>query len=307
MLASPAVRSFAKEHGVDINQVKGSGQHGRIVREDILAYKAYSAAAPTKAQAAPASKTAAQTVTATGGSHVVKMNPIMQGMVKSMNYAATVPHFYLKDEFDITKLTEFREKINQGKNPKDKIAIFSFIVKAFSKALEEFPTLNSSYNPDKPYEFEVRDDHNVSIAIDTPNGLIAPNLKAVQKKSIKEIQQDILHLRSIAEAGRVGQNELFGGTIALSNIGSIGGTYTGPLNLPNQVCIVALGRTREVPGFVKSVVHEGKTLYDVQMRKVVSLGIHLLDQCELRLRPQSLGRSHRHALLQPVEGSSREP
>lgn len=271
MLASPAVRSFAKEHGVDISAVKGSGQHGRIVREDILAYKAYSSTSSAKTQPAKSAPSQPQAVTPSGGSQTVKMNPIMQGMVKSMNYAATVPHFYLKDEFDITKLVEFREKINQGKLPKDKIAIFSFIVKAFSKALEEFPHLNSSYNPDKPYEYEVRADHNVSVAIDTPNGLIAPNIKSVQLKSIKQIQQDILHLRTIAEAGRVGQNELFGGTIALSNIGSIGGTYAGPLNLPNQVCIVALGRTREVPGFVKSVVHEGKTLYDVQMRKVVVL------------------------------------
>lgn len=99
---------------------------------------------------------------------------------------------------------------------------------------------------------------------------MAPNLKGVQNKSIRQIQNDLRDLRVLAEQARLGPNELFGGTIALSNIGSIGGTYAGPLNLPNQVCIVAIGRTREVPGFVSPVKVDGKTLYDVQMRKVVN-------------------------------------
>ena len=123
---------------------------------------------------------------------------------------------------------------------------------------------------DKPFEYTILEDHNVSVAIDTPNGLMAPNLKAVQTKSIRQIQQDLFVLRDLAEQGRIGQNELFGGTIGLSNIGSIGGTYAGPLNIPGQVCIVAIGRTREVPGFVNPVSVNGKTLYDVEMRKVVS-------------------------------------
>ncbi len=105
--------------------------------------------------------------------------------------------------------------------------------------------------------------------MDTPNGLMAPNLKAVQKKSIKQIQSDLRDLKALADQARLGPNELFGGTIAISNIGSIGGTYSAPLNLPSQVCIVAIGRTREVPGFVNPVRVDGKTLYDVQMRKVV--------------------------------------
>lgn len=96
-----------------------------------------------------------------------------------MNHAATVPHFYLKDEFDITRLVELREMLNKGKEGKDKIAIFSFIVKAFSTALRDFPTLNSTYSDDKPYEFTILEEHNVSVAIDTPNGLMAPNLKSV--------------------------------------------------------------------------------------------------------------------------------
>ena len=181
---------------------------------------------------------------------------------------------------DVTKM-ELRERVNEGKTGKDKIAVFSFIIKAFSVALREFPILNSSYQDEKPYEFTMIEEQNVSVAIDTPNGLMAPNLKSVHTKSIRQIQNDLLALRSLAEQAKIGQNELFGGTIALSNIGSIGGTYTGPLNLPGQVCIVAIGRTREIPGFVSPVIVDGKTLYDVQMRKVVR--VELQDQRQFRL------------------------
>lgn len=266
LLATPAVRSFAKEHGVDINQVSGSGQHGRILKEDILAFKE----SPTKA------KSTKQAPSAPGLSayETVKMNNIMTGMVKSMNHAATVPHFYLNDEFDITKLSELRARVNEGAEKKDRIAIFSFVLKAFSIALKDFPQLNSTYSDDRPYEYRINEEHNVSVAIDTPNGLMAPNLKSCQNKSIREIQQELHVLRGLAEAGRIGQNELFGGTIALSNIGSIGGTYASPLNLPEQVCIVALGRTKDVPSAFNPVQVDGKTLYDVQMRKVVSFELY---------------------------------
>lgn len=148
-------------------------------------------------------------------------------------------------------------------------------------ALKEFPILNSSYSDERPFEYTISEDHNVSVAIDTPNGLMAPNLKSVQSKSVRQIQQDLFVLRGLAEQGKIGQKELFGGTIGLSNIGSIGGTYAGPLNIPGQVCIVAIGRTRDVPAFVSPVKVDGKTLYDVQMRKVVR--VESPDQRQLRL------------------------
>ena len=159
--------------------------------------------------------------------------------------------------------------MNEGKSGKERVTLFPFIVKAFSVALKDFPSLNANYSDDRPYEFAVFEDHNISIAIDTPNGLVAPNLKAVQRKSVRQIQADIRTLKALSDQARLGPNELFGGTVALSNIGSIGGTYSAPLNLPGQVCIVAIGATREVPRFVSPVQVDGKTLYDVQMRKVV--------------------------------------
>lgn len=144
------------------------------------------------------------------------------------------------------------------------------MVKAFSVALYDFPRFNSLYFPEeKPYELQVMPDHNMSIAIDTPIGLVAPNIKQVQHKSIREIQQEIIRLRDLALQGHLGRNELFGGSVALSNVGTIGGITGTPLNLPNQSCIVGMGKIREMPKIGRSYQHEGRTLYDIEARQIV--------------------------------------
>ena len=155
-------------------------------------------------------------------------------MVKSMTYAATVPQFFMNEEYDVTKLYQFREKINSKiKEKHDRISIFAFIIKAYSMALKDHPKLNSKYEPDEdPYSCKIMSAHNISIAIDSNHGLIAPNIKNVQDLSIREIHEEIYRLRDLSQQGKIGRNELFGGTIALSNIGSIAGTYAAPINLP---------------------------------------------------------------------------
>lgn len=171
----------------------------------------------------------------------------------------------------MTNLFKLREKINAGiTDPTKKISIFAFIVKAYSLAIKDYPKMNSLYNPgEDATSCKIMANHNISIAIDTPNGLMAPNIKSVNKLSIREVQEEIFRLRDLATEGKLGTNELFGGTIALSNIGTIGGTYAGPVNLPEQSCIVALGKVKDVPRFVTPQIVDGKTLYDVDMGKTV--------------------------------------
>ena len=166
---------------------------------------------------------------------------------------------------------EFRKTINANLQKEDKISVFSFILKAYSLAIQDYPKINSLYSPDKPYECEIHSSHNISIAIDTLNGLIAPNIKDVQNKSILEVQRSIIDLRDKADKVQVGGQDLFGGTSALSNIGTIGGTYASPLNLPNQVCIVALGKVKESPSFVQRVNPYGGNLDAIQMKKTVRI------------------------------------
>ena len=164
---------------------------------------------------------------------------------------------------------ELRSRVNAGLAKEDKISLFAFVVKAYSLALKDFPKMNSHYYDDKPNECTIHSSHNISIAIDSPSGLVAPNIKDVQKKSIRDVQREILRLRKLAESSKMGRDELFGGTAALSNVGTIGGKYAGPLNLPNQVCIVALGSVTDTPKFVNPVNIDGKNLYEVEMKKIV--------------------------------------
>jgi 2-oxoisovalerate dehydrogenase E2 component (dihydrolipoyl transacylase) len=103
----------------------------------------------------------------------------------------------------------------------------TLFVKTFSLAMKKFPILNSTYDASSPFSFKTHDDHNISIALDSPLGLVVPHIKRVQDLSLSEIQEAIFKLRDLGTQGRLSQNELFGGTITLSNIGTIGGTYTG--------------------------------------------------------------------------------
>ena len=116
-------------------------------------------------------------------------------------------------------------------------------------ALLEYPELNSSYNPDTPFEYKTYTSHNISVAIDGPKGLVVPNIKNVQDLSMVEIQEELNRLRDSAMAGRVEGKDLFDGTITISNVGSIGGLFGIPLILPPQVCIIGIGAMKERVGY----------------------------------------------------------
>ena len=125
----------------------------------------------------------------------------------------------------------------------------SYFIKTFSLALSHYPKLNSWYNTDAPFEYTLVDNHNITIAIDTSNGLAVPNIKNVQTLSITEVQVELNRLIKAAKDGKIDRKDIEGGTISISNIGTVGGTYARPLILPPQVAIVALGKTKRLPRF----------------------------------------------------------
>lgn len=174
-----------------------------------------------------------------------------------MTESNTIPHLYLKEEYDVTALGALRDTIKTQNQIS--ITFMTFFIKAFSLALNEFPLLNSLYDPAHPFEYKLANHHNISLAVDSPKGLVVPNIKNVAALSILEIQAELKRIVKAAEAGTLGPKDLFEGTICISNIGmteinlsffivthlitgTIGGTYTGPLILPPQTTIVGLGR-----------------------------------------------------------------
>ncbi|CAK76981.1 unnamed protein product (macronuclear) [Paramecium tetraurelia] len=236
-LATPAVRHLAKQKGIDLNKIQGSGQDGRILKTDL-----------EKQTQSPKEQPQSSTkinIKSESASTVIKMSDFQKGMQKSMTEANSIPHLYLKEEVDLTELAQMREQLKKEKN----ITFMTLLIKSFSLALTKYPILNSTYDPTKQFEYTQHSSHNVSVALDSPKGLVVPNIKNVQNLSISQIQDELNRLRILGEKGQLSFNELSGGTICLSNIGTIGGTYTGPLILAPQVCIVGIGRLMTVPRY----------------------------------------------------------
>ncbi|MCG9711027.1 dihydrolipoyllysine-residue acetyltransferase [Pseudoalteromonas sp. Isolate3] len=250
-VASPAVRRKARELDVDLTQVPGSGKNGRIYKQDIEDFLNESPSQAVTQQAAPKAaepvKTAASTA---GGSHVEPIKGIKAAMAKQMVASvSTIPHFTFCDEIDLTKLIAMRSELKeQYKQQGVKLTMMPFFIKALSLAMKQFPVLNSQVNDDCS-ELTYFDDHNIGMAVDSKIGLLVPNVKACQSKSIVDVANEVTRLTEAARDGRVSPDDLKGGTISISNIGAIGGTIATPIINKPEVAIVALGKLQHLPRF----------------------------------------------------------
>lgn len=156
-----------------------------------------------------------------------------------------IPHFAYSDEIDMTNLMGFRDQLKDvaKENGVAKLTFMPFCIKAASIALSKYPILNSSLDLETE-SIVYKGAHNISVAIDTPQGLVVPNVKNVQNKNIIEIAQDLNDLIERGRKGTLGPQDFADGTFSLSNIGVIGGTYTHPCIMAPQVAIGAMGRTK---------------------------------------------------------------
>ena len=176
----------------------------------------------------------------------VPFNGIQRAMTKKMTESLAIPHFGYKDEIDLTDLVALRKKLNA--KLASPISFMPFFIKAASTALLQFPILNSSVILERE-KLLMHANHNIGVAMDTPIGLLVPNIKAVESKTIEEIAAELNRLQALASAGKLGAEDLKNGTFTLSNIGSIGGTYAIPVIMAPEVAIGALGKTRALPRF----------------------------------------------------------
>jgi len=275
-LATPAVRRLASEHGLNITEIQGSGKDGRVLKEDVLSFLNNQAseekilkksATSTQPQApiatAPVPETRIPTppvvektpikrpvtVTAIKQDRTEPVKGITKAMVKAMNEALKIPHFGYKDEIDMTKLVELRKQFKKlGEKRGTKVTYMPVILKACSLGLTQYPILNSNFDPVKE-TITYKADHNIGVAMDTPQGLLVPNIKKVDQLSVLEIAEELNRLQDLGLRGKLGEADLKNGTFSLSNIGSIGGTYAKPVIMPPTVAIGALGKLQKVPRF----------------------------------------------------------
>eukprot|EP00049_Salpingoeca_infusionum_P018211 m.356227 g.356227 ORF g.356227 m.356227 type:complete len:485 (+) comp17474_c0_seq1:44-1498(+) len=261
-LMTPAVRRLTREHNLNIDDIVGSGKNGRILKEDVLDFlegktskkpaaqqQAPAATATTasttplpNAPPAPATSLQAEDVT-------VPVTGIQKAMVKSMTAALQVPHFGYADEIEVDELIKLRTALKPVAQSRDiKLTYMPFILKAASLALKQYPILNSNVNEDCS-EVVMKGAHNIGVAMDTPQGLLVPNIKNVESKTVFEIAQELTYLQALGQQNKLKIDQLSGGTFTLSNIGIIGGTYLGPVVVVPEVAIGAIGKFRRVPRF----------------------------------------------------------
>lgn len=253
VLATPAVRRIAMENKVDLREVKASGRNGRVLKGDVLEFlniipQGTVKPHPTLLQG----KSAAAAPCTKSLETVVPLKGVARAMYKSMSEALKIPHFAYSDEIDISKLVQVREALKAEALARGvKLTYMPFFVKAASNALKDFPIVNSSF--DEPNESLIlKSYHNISIAMHTPQGLVVPNVKNVDSKSILEIAADLNALQERGAKGALTPDDFVNGTFSLSNIGIIGGTYTHPCIMAPQVAIGAIGKTKLLPRFDES-------------------------------------------------------
>lgn len=257
-IASPAVRRVARELNVNIHQVPGSGKKGRVYKDDVVAFNdGSSVTAITTAETA-------QAFVSTTPIRTEPIRGIKAVMAKAMvESVSTIPHFTYCEEIDMTNLIQLRKELKEVYAKQDiKLTMMPFFMKAMSLALNEYPIVNSQTNDDCT-ELTYFNDHNIGMAVDSKVGLLVPNVKSVQVKSILDLANDISRLTDSARSGRVASEDLKGGTITISNIGAIGGTTATPIINKPEVAIVALGKLQTLPRFNEKGEVEARSIMQV--------------------------------------------
>jgi pyruvate dehydrogenase complex dihydrolipoamide acetyltransferase long form len=243
--AGPAVRRLARELGVDLGRVSGSGPSGRIVREDVVA-----AVRRAGGQAGSNSRTVRS-----GGEqddwgpiHREKMSRMRKTIATNMvRSVATIPHLTNFDDADVTELERLRKDSAAEYAKSDvKLTALAFVVKAVSLSLKQHPSVNSTVDMEKG-ELVYKDYVNIGLAVDTSRGLVVPVLRDCDQQSIPQIAQEIAKTAEKAKNAQYGVEDLRGGTFTISNLGAIGGTYSTPIINHPEVAILLLGRSRKLP------------------------------------------------------------
>ncbi|GGG87224.1 2-oxo acid dehydrogenase subunit E2 [Staphylococcus pragensis] len=255
--AMPSVRKYAREKGVNIKAVAGSGKNGRITKEDIDNHVngggAQAASASNESAAATSTEdaSAAQTQSVPAGDFpetTEKIPAMRRAIAKAMvNSKHTAPHVTLMDEIDVQDLWDHRKKFKEiAAEQGTKLTFLPYVVKALVSALKKYPALNTSFN-EEAGEIVHKHYWNIGIAADTERGLLVPVVKNADRKSIFQISDEINELAVKARDGKLTSEEMKGASCTISNIGSAGGQWFTPVINHPEVAILGIGRIAQKP------------------------------------------------------------
>ena len=262
-MATPAVRALAKELGVDINKVKGTGPEGRVLEKDIRqAMEVKEKPAEEKPVEAPKK---VRKYDLYGYVDRIPLRGVRRSIAKAMVKSKyTAPHVTTMDEADVTELWKIREKEKKAAEKKGiKLTILPFIIKAVLAGLKEHPYLNATLD-DEDEEIILKKYYNIGVATDTPEGLMVPVVKNAVDKSILQLAEELTQLAEKARNRTIDLADLKGGTFTITNYGALGGIYGTPIINHPEVAILGTGKIKDTP-----VVRDEK----VEVRKILFLAL----------------------------------
>ena len=250
--AGPGVRRAARELGVDLNKVKGTGDKGRITKDDVLAFLRGPAPAPAGAPA-PAAGAGIPEIPAQDFSKFGPIETKPLSRIKKLSGPflhrswLNVPHVTQSDEADITEIDKYRKELDTaGKEKGYRVTLLSFLIKASVSALKHHPEFNSSLSPEKD-ALIFKKYYNIGVAVDTPDGLVVPVIKDADRKGIVEISKELGAISKKARDGKLSPNDMAGASFTISSLGGIAGTAFTPIVNAPEVAILGVVRSKTAP------------------------------------------------------------
>ena len=276
--ASPKVRKFARELGVDIDRVAGSQRQGRVSENDIKLFVASKTYEIPKLEIKNNEKLKQEYAHSDFGEVEIKDIPRVKKLSSKylMNSWTNIPHVTNHDEADITELEEFRTSLTDiYTGEKKKITPLAFIVKALTASLKKFPNFNSSIDEIDEGKMTVKKYYHVGIAVDTPHGLMVPKLRNADNKNINIISSELKKLSDQCRNLKIDKKELFGGSMTITSLGGIGGSFFTPIiNFP-EVAILGVGKSEK-----KQIFLDGKFVTRVILPLSLSYDHRIIDGAE---------------------------
>ena len=246
--ASPKARKFARELGVDINQVAGSQKDGRVVEDDIKKFVSSNSKNKVVVKDSKPDKIKNEFEHSDFGEIEIKDIPRVKKLSSKYltNSWTTIPHVTNHDEADITEMESFRSSLtDMYTGEKIKITPLAFIIKALVASLKKFPSFNSSIDEIETGKMTLKKYYHIGIAVDTPNGLMVPKIRNANNKKISLISKELKEVSELCRNLKIDKKELFGGSMTITSLGGIGGSFFTPIINYPEVAILGVGRSEK--------------------------------------------------------------
>ena len=276
--ASPKARKFARELGVNINEVLGSEKDGRVVEDDIKKFVSLKSVNNKEIKEIKPSKIKNEYEHAEFGKIEIKDIPRVKKLASTYltNSWTTIPHVTNHDEADITEMEGFRSSLTDiYTGEKIKITPLAFIIKALVASLKKFPSFNSSIDEIETGKMTVKKYYHIGIAVDTPNGLMVPKIRNANNKKISLISKELREVSELCRNLKIDKKELFGGSMTITSLGGIGGSFFTPIINYPEVAILGIGRSEK-----KQVFLNGKFQVRTMLPLSLSYDHRIIDGAE---------------------------